>query len=122
MKIIKLITTAILLIVSNNVLAQSDDVFTDRVITSARIFANVTAITTDGGVENPDNCELTDFYVLTSSPGNQVLGTAGTFKPMNSSASVSDTLLLQLRLGSIPIDFRLQNCAFGRPIVRFIGF
>ena len=119
---IKLLVIAILLIASNNVIAQSSDVFTDRVITSARIFANVTVITTDGRVENPDNCELTDFYILTSSPGNQQLGTAGTFNSRNASASVSDAVLLRLRLESIPIDFRLQECAFGRPIVRWIGF
>jgi hypothetical protein len=50
MKINKLITAAILLIASNNILVQSIDIFTDRVITSARIFTNVTAITTDGAV------------------------------------------------------------------------
>ena len=71
MEKIKLLVIAILLIASNNVIAQSSDVFTDRVITSARIFANVTVITTDGTVENPDNCELTCLLYTSPSPRDQ---------------------------------------------------
>ena len=121
MKKIYLITSAVLFIMSKGVFAQQSDIITDQTLASVTFFSNSAAITTVDAVQNPDNCALTDFYLL------QVAPSALNFPQFlldgtDTLATVSDTLLLQLKLNSVSINFRVEGCAANRPAIRWVSF
>jgi len=124
MKCFRLMVVCFSVFFSSNIFAQvADDIFEGKIITKITNYKAAITIEVDGVIDNPDNCEVTSAYLVTfSGRRTQEYGNTnhGGDRALPVDISLQD--LSRLRENSTPVNYRLEGCMFGFPVVRWISY
>lgn len=71
---------------------------------------------------NPDNCERTNAKTQSFRQSRRLKRGFGELARRTDIITLSDTLILELKLNNVPVDFRVEGCVAGQPGIRETSF